>query len=122
MTVDLLGEDVVFLAAVVSVAVLDEPQFLEQVEGAVDGRWSCRTVQLFAPGDQLGSRYVALVLPEDLDERATLRRPAQAAGAESNGDVIPGAGGRRAGAGFDLLMWQGAVLSVPSIVAPQPAV
>jgi hypothetical protein len=122
MTVDLLGEDVVFLAAVVSVAVLDEPQFLEQVEGAVDGRWSCRAVQLFAPGDQLGSRYVALVLPKDFDERATLRRPAQAAGAESNGDVIPGAGGRPGGAGFDLLMWQGAVLSVPSIVVPQPAV
>ena len=114
---DLVGENVVLLATVRAVAVPDEAQILQHVEGAVDGRGGRGPVALSAAGYQLRRRYVALVLSEDLDQGAALGRPAQAARADAIGDPVPGAGGRIAHDGCGVLRWHAAVLSLPSIVA-----
>ena len=73
------GQDVVLLATVGPVAVADDPELLEDVEGPVDRRGDGRRIALPAPLDELGAGDVALGLGQHRDERAPLGRPAEPA-------------------------------------------
>ncbi len=75
---------------------LQEAELLEDVKRAVDGRRDGRRVDLAAALDQLRAGHVAVGPRQDLDERPSLRRPAQPAGAQPIADIRPGGGrGRR---------------------------
>ena len=92
------GQDVELLAAVGAVAVAEQPELLEDVERPVDGRWDRLGVDRAAALDQLGAGHVAVGLRQDLDQRASLRRPAQAARAEPLAHVGPARGRTARGA------------------------
>ena len=88
----MLGErqDVELLAAVGAVAVAEDAELLEDVERPVDGRGDRVRVELPAALDQLGAGHMAVGPRQDLDEDASLRRPAQAARAQPVGKAVHG--------------------------------
>ena len=72
-------QDVVFLSPVRSVAMTDQADLLENVEGAINRRRYGLRVELAAALDQVGPGDVAVDAGKDLDQQAPLRRPAKAA-------------------------------------------
>jgi hypothetical protein len=76
------GLDVVLLLPVDPVPVTDEPQLLEHVEGAIDGRRHRVRVEPAAAFDDLGPGEVPFAGRQDLDDPPALWRPAQAPAAE----------------------------------------
>jgi hypothetical protein len=83
-------QDVELLASVGAMAVSHEPQALESVERAVDGRRGRGRIEGSALLDEFGTRDVAVGLGQDVDECPALRRPAEAASAEQVSHVGPG--------------------------------
>lgn len=81
--------DVEFLPSVRPVAVAEQAKILEHVEGAVDSRRNGRRVKLATSLDQLGTGYVSVRFRQDIDQRATLGRPAQSTGAQPFPDRRP---------------------------------
>src|SRR4029079_8314416 len=79
------------LAAAGPVAVADDAQLLEHVQGPVHRRRRGRWIDRPAAIDQLGAGHVALDAGEDVDQHATLVRPAQAPGPELPGHRRPAA-------------------------------
>jgi hypothetical protein len=82
MPVFVARQDVELLAAVRRVAVAHEPKLLEHVEGPVHGRGNRRRIEVAAAIDELATRDMTGGRREDLDEGASLRRPAKPALAE----------------------------------------
>ena len=68
--------DVVLLASVGTVAVDDEPEFLEGVERPIDGRRSHVRIDGAAPLDEFAGSDMAEGRAEDLEDRSPLRSPA----------------------------------------------
>ena len=87
----LLGrEDVELLAPVDAVVVADVAEVLEHVERPIDGRGRRRRIDRPAALDELGAGDVAVGPAQDVDERAPLRRPAQALRMQALADLLPG--------------------------------
>ena len=84
------GQDVEFLPSVGAVAMTDETQLLQDVQGAVHRRRDGGRVDGPASVHELGAGDVILDAGQHLDHVATLRRPAQTAGAEAILHVLPG--------------------------------
>jgi len=89
------GQDVELLVAIGAMAVTDEAELLEDVEGAVHGRRDRRRITPAASVDQLRGRDVAVGLGENLDDRPPLWGPAQASLAQPLADAVPGRRKRR---------------------------
>lgn len=85
----LVGQDVELLAAVDAVAVTDEAELFEHVEGPVDGRWDRRRVDRPTGLDEFGPGDVTPRLRQDLDEDAALGRPAEPAVMQTLADLGP---------------------------------
>ena len=83
------GQDVELLAPVGPVAVADQPELLEDVEGPVDRRRRRLRVDLAAALDELAAGDVPVRPRQDVDERPALRRPAQTALVEALAEVRP---------------------------------
>jgi hypothetical protein len=90
-------QDVVFLSAVRSVAMPDQADLLENVEGAIDRRRYRLRVELAAALDQVGSGDVAVDAGKDLDQQAPLRSPAKTARPKPLRDSRPWVGGLTGG-------------------------
>jgi len=94
------GQDVELLPPVGAMAVTDDAEILEHVEGPIDGRWDGVRIAAPAAFDELGAGDVTMDLGEHLDEDAPLWRPAQTARAQPVRDAGPrsaeirGPGGR----------------------------
>ena len=84
------GADVELLAAVGAVAVAEQAELLEDVQGPIDGRWRRRRVDGAAALDEPGAGHVAFGVRQDVDERPALGCPAQTSGTERVPDVGPG--------------------------------
>ena len=80
MPVDVLGQDVVVLAAVRAMAMFDQPELLQHVQRSIDGGWGRGAVTFAATADQLSGSDVAPVFSQDIDQGASLRRPPQTTG------------------------------------------
>ena len=65
------------LAAIGAVTVAEQPELLEHVEGAIDGRGDGRRVHRPAALDEVGAGDVTIGPGQDIDERAALRGPAE---------------------------------------------
>jgi hypothetical protein len=76
-----LREDVELLSPIGGVAVADDAELLEDVEGPIHGRRDRVGVERTTTVDELGTCHVAIHLRQDLDKDAPLRRPAQPPGA-----------------------------------------
>lgn len=83
-------KDMELLSAVSGVTVPHQPELLQHVQGSMHRRWNGRMVARAAALHELGSGDVTVGAREDVDHGRTLRRPAQALGAEPVGDAIPG--------------------------------
>lgn len=85
-----LWQHVEFLPAVNAVAVTDEAQSLQNVQGAVDGGRRGGRIDLAAALHELRAGDVPIRPGQDLHKRAALRGPAQAARPETLTDGRPG--------------------------------
>lgn len=85
----LVGQHVVLLAPINAVGVANEPELLQQVERAVDGRRRGQWVLRAAALDQLGGGDVALRPGQHAQQQPPLRGPAHPARTQPAGDVGP---------------------------------
>ena len=83
------GQDVELFATVRAVAVADDSELLEDVEGSIDGRRDGVRVARTTPVDELGTGDMAVDLGQDLDEDPPLGRPAQPLGSKMVRDAGP---------------------------------
>jgi len=81
--------DVELLVPIGGVAVSDEAQFLEHVEGPMHGRWDGRGVARTALLDQLCRGDVAVPFREHLNHGGALWSPAQATAAQPLAEAAP---------------------------------
>lgn len=86
--------DVVLLLPACTVAVADEAQLFQDVEGSVHRRGHRGRVQESAALDDFGPGHVPFACREDLDHLSPLRRPAQSAATEVAADRGPRLGKR----------------------------
>ena len=73
-----------------AMAMLDQPELLQDVEGAIYGRGGRGLVALATTGDQHGRGDVALMFAQYIHQRAALRRPAKAGRTQPSSDSVPG--------------------------------
>lgn len=86
------GPDVKFLATIPAVGVANDPKILQDAKGPVHRRWGRCGVDRPAPVDELAARHVPVGGAKDVEEQATLWRPAKSARTELVADL--GAGNR----------------------------
>ena len=60
VTVERIGQDVEFLAPVRAMAVAQDAEFLQDIQGPIDGRGDRGRIQLTAALDELSTRHVAV--------------------------------------------------------------
>ena len=92
VAVVLRREDVELLAAIGGVAVPNQPELLEHVKRAIDGRRNGRWLARSTALDEIRTRDVIVDPGKDLDDRAPLRRPAEATLTQPIGDGVPRGG------------------------------
>ncbi len=92
MEMTMLGvrSDVKLLAAFGAMGMADHPQLLEDTQGAVDGRRRGGRVAGPATLHELGARDVPIRRFQDLEDEASLWRPAQAEPADVIANLAPG--------------------------------
>ena len=86
------GQDVELFATVRAMAVADDPELLEDVEGPIDGRGDRVRVARTTPVDELGTGHMAVDLGQDLDEDPPLRASSAAPWREAGPGYRPMAG------------------------------
>src|SRR5438034_10133535 len=90
MAMLLLRKEMELLATVDAVRVTNQPELLEDVERPVDRRGRGARIDVTRPLDQLAPGQVSLRTGQDFDQRASLVRPAQPAGAQAIAQGVDG--------------------------------
>ena len=85
------GQEVVLLVPIRAMCVANESQEFEDIQRPVDGRRRRHRVGFPAATQDFDPAQVSLAPGEDVDQRASLRGPSQAARAQEVAYALPGA-------------------------------